>query len=148
MCAIQIECLEDRQVLDGSSFMSEPVIPLITEGMKQHLQAIYSQGLQQGNRPDVFAKVGDSLTSLSEFLDDLGSFDYNPANPAVAGAYTSLASTIAYFRAQSLPGTVASRTAASQAATLLPQPNGVNSFNRDSLAAALRLGDRQLDGPE
>src|SRR5258708_2904104 len=107
---IHIEHLEDRQVLDGASFMSEPVLPVITEGMKQHLQAVYAQGLQRGNRPDVFAKVGDSITWLSESLDDLGSFDYNPANPAIAGPYTYLAPTIMYFRAQPLPGTVGSHT--------------------------------------
>src|SRR6267142_817803 len=116
--------LEDRQVLDGGSFMAEPFLPVITEGMKQHLQAVYAQGLQRGNRPDVFAKVGDSITWLSQSLDDLGSFDYNPANPAIAGRYTYLAPTIVYFRAQPLPGTVGSHTTVSQAAALLPQPNG------------------------
>src|SRR5437016_7535377 len=131
---IHIEHLEDRQVLDGGSFMAEPVLPVITEGMKQHLQAVYAQGLQRGNRPDVFAKVGDSMSWLSQYLNDLGSTYYNPSDPAVAGTYTFLAPVINFFRSQPLPGTVAFRTSPYQAAPLLPQTHGVNSFNRDRLA--------------
>jgi hypothetical protein len=132
---LELEPLEERCLLSGTSFTADPVIPLISQSTKVHLQAIYQQGLQMGNRPDVFAKVGDSISWISQYLDDLGSSLYNPSDPGVTGAYTGLASTIDYFRAVPLPGGTKAITIPTQAAPLLPQPGPTNSFNRNSLAA-------------
>jgi hypothetical protein len=132
---LEVELLEERTLLDAASFTTLPAVPIITESMKLHLQAVFAQGLQRGNQPNVFAKVGDSITILSQYLNDLGSAAYNPSDPAVAGPFTSLAATINYFRGQPLPGGVSFVTTASEAAPLLPQPNGTNSFNRASAAA-------------
>jgi lysophospholipase L1-like esterase len=132
---LDVEQLEDRCLLDGASFAAAPIVPLINPGMKAHLQAIYNQGLQMGNRPEVFAKVGDSISWEPNYLDDLGSNYFNPSDPAVAGSYTGLASTIGYFRFLPLPGGIRTTEGVpSLAAPLLPQTNGVNSFNRESLA--------------
>jgi lysophospholipase L1-like esterase len=130
-----VELLEDRCVLSVVNFAVEPVVPTISWSTKAHLEAVFNLGLQLGNRPDVFAKVGDSITHLPYFLNDLGSVFYNPYDPNVAGAYTSLASTVLYFRAQPLDGTVNMVPYTVEAAQQLPQMNGVNSFNRNSLAA-------------
>jgi hypothetical protein len=136
---LAVEQLEDRSLLSGVSFTADPIVPFIGAGMKAHLQAVYVQGQRMGNRPDVFAKVGDSITWLPDFLNDLGSFNYNPSDPSVAGPYTDLASTINFFRYLPLPGTINSSFAGNSfvAVPLLPQLNGVNSFNRATAAAGL-----------
>jgi hypothetical protein len=103
--------------------------------MQVYLQSIYVRGLQMGNRSDVFAKVGDSISWAPNFLDDLGSAYYNPGDPASAGAHTDLAPTIDYYRFMPLPGGITNTAGVpALAAPLLPQLNGVNSFNRASLA--------------
>jgi hypothetical protein len=112
----QVELLEERCVLSGGSFLFEPVIPTIDAGMKANLQAILAHGLQLGNRPDVFAKIGDSITASPNFLFALGNPAYDPANPFFSGAFTNIASTVNYFRAQTVDA------------------SGANSFNRVSLA--------------
>src|SRR5579859_1453935 len=38
-----------------------PIVPSIDAPMKARLRAIYLAGLSRGNRPEVFAKVGDSI---------------------------------------------------------------------------------------
>jgi len=112
----QVELLEERCVLSGGSFLFEPVIPTIDAGMKANLQAILAHGLQLGNRPDVFAKIGDSITASPNFLFALGNPAYDPGNPFFSGAFTNIASTVNYFRAQTVDA------------------SGANSFNRVSLA--------------
>ncbi len=114
----QVELLEERCVLNGGSFLFEPVIPEIDPGMKANLQAILAHGLQLGNRPDVFAKIGDSITASPNFLYALGSPGYDPGNPFFSGPFTNIASIVNYFRAQPVDA------------------SGANSFNRASLAAA------------
>jgi hypothetical protein len=130
----ELERLEDRCLL-AVNFATEPVIPTIDYAMKAHLQAVFAQGVQQGNRPDVFSKVGDSITAYPGFLYDLGSPTYNPANANVGGAYTNLAPTIAFFKQQPVDG------------------QGNNSFNHVSLAAQagwttwIVLGDGGANSP-
>jgi hypothetical protein len=49
-----------------------------------------------GMRPDVFAKIGDSITESASFLSDIGQGWY------VLGRYGALEPTIAHFRADAL----------------------------------------------
>src|SRR5262249_28485970 len=113
----RVETLEGRCLPSAGPFTSQPVVPVIDVVTQAHLQAILASGQQQGNRADVFAKVGDSNTAWDLFLDPLGEPAYNPADPALVGANAGLAPTIDFFRAQPVDGT------------------GANSFDRVSLSA-------------
>jgi LysM repeat protein len=46
-------------------------------GIGEHLIEIYQLGLQLGNRPGVFSKVGDSITVTEAFLTDFGTGHYD-----------------------------------------------------------------------
>jgi hypothetical protein len=76
-----------------------PVLPVLDAPMKQRLRAIHAVGLARGMRPDVLAKVGDSITVDGSFLAEFGCGD------GQLGAYRSLTPTIAYFRSTELPRT-------------------------------------------
>ncbi|CAN5454024.1 hypothetical protein BH10PLA2_BH10PLA2_10370 [soil metagenome] len=115
-CRPSLEALEERCLL-AADFHTLPVIPAITQSMKNYLQSVFQQGQSQGLRANVFAKVGDSNTSNSQFLDGLGSLAYNPSNPANVGSHTDLADTINFFRQTSI------------------DPSRANSFNHNSAAA-------------
>ncbi|MEL6270230.1 MAG: hypothetical protein AAFR22_10495, partial [Chloroflexota bacterium] len=41
-------------------------------GVNSNIRAIYRMGNAQGNRADVFAKVGDSITVAGQFLTPVG----------------------------------------------------------------------------
>jgi hypothetical protein len=99
-----VERLEERCLLDAGSFLAEPVVPYIDPGMKASLQAVLARGIQMGNQPDVFAKVGDSITAFYPFLNELGTPDYDPFDPGVAGGHFDLAWTIEFFRSQVVDG--------------------------------------------
>ncbi|HUS15764.1 MAG TPA: SGNH/GDSL hydrolase family protein [Chloroflexia bacterium] len=82
--------------------------------MKDRLRRVWQAGQALGRRPNVLAKVGDSITASGSFLSDAG--DGN----AVLGDHKELASIIAYYRA-----------------ARVDRVGGVahNSLNRRSLAA-------------
>lgn len=60
--------------------------------ISQRVRQIYRDGLRRGNQPDVFSKVGDSITANQPFL---GTF--NPGKYEL-GSYAYLQATIDYFR--------------------------------------------------
>lgn len=66
-----------------------PIVPPIDAAMKDRLRAIHLDGLARGNRPDVFAKIGDSITASRFFLVDVGCggsrFDATREQAALAG---------------------------------------------------------------
>jgi lysophospholipase L1-like esterase len=113
---LEVELLEERCVLSGGPFWAQPIVPVIDATMQAHLQAVLLHGFQLGNRPDVFAKIGDSITASPSYLVALGSPAYDPSNPLLTGGFTDLASAINFFRAQPIDAT------------------GANSFNHVSLA--------------
>jgi hypothetical protein len=110
------EPLEDRSLPSGTPFTTQPILPAIDAAMATHLEAVLQLGEILGNQPDVFIKVGDSISANPYFLVPLGTPTYNPRNPSVAGSYTGLAATIDYFRSQTVDGT------------------GANSFNHVGVA--------------
>jgi hypothetical protein len=63
------------------------VIPTISPEMRQ----VFLRGQQMGNRPDVFSKVGDSITHTVEFLYEIG------WGSTRLGEYRTLAPVIAHF---------------------------------------------------
>ncbi len=106
----RVEHLEDRSL--PSSFTLEPVIPQIDAAMASRLNQVLQDGLRQGNRLNVFARAGDSITISNQFLTPL-------ARPSVAvdlAGDGSLEDTLAFFRALPL-GTQNSFSRTSTAAT-------------------------------
>jgi hypothetical protein len=60
-------------------------------GLNENLLEIFELGQQLGNRPDVFSKVGDSITISGVFLTPVGTGRYS------LGQYTYLQPVIDYF---------------------------------------------------
>ncbi len=75
-----------------------------------HIRSVYASGQRLGNHPDVFAKIGDSITKSILTLDPIGDGLYE------LGDYTNLQGVIDFY----------SRT---------PTRDDHNSFNDESLAA-------------
>jgi len=91
------EELEERSQ-PAATFTEYPVIPVIDGEMQQHLQAVAARGKRLGNREDVFAKVGDSITSpWSESFFPLGHPNYQPVASGLAN-YPDLLATWAVYR--------------------------------------------------
>jgi hypothetical protein len=67
-----------------------PIVPRLAP-LTQRLQEKLATGLDKGLSPDVFAKLGDSITTSPNFLDGLACGD------EVLGNHERLAGTIAYF---------------------------------------------------
>ncbi len=84
-----------------------PIVP----GIGGRAQAIFNTGQAMGNRADVFAKVGDCMTTFHAFLLPFGSGEY------VLGDYAYLQPTIEFYWQTS------------------PREHVANSFVNDSLAA-------------
>jgi len=62
-------------------------------GVSPHAHEIFLAGQQQGNRPDVFSKVGDSITATDNFLIPVGNGQYDLSD------YGYLKPVIDYFTA-------------------------------------------------
>ncbi|MEM6530924.1 MAG: SGNH/GDSL hydrolase family protein, partial [Chloroflexota bacterium] len=60
-------------------------------GVNNNIRAIYRAGLAQGNRPDVFSKVGDSITVAGQYLTPVGDGVYD------LGPHTDLRRTIDHY---------------------------------------------------
>lgn len=69
-----------------------PVVPRIDQALKDRLRAVFQSGVEAGRRPQVFAKIGDSITASRYFLEAVG------CGYVQLGAYGDLAPTIDYFR--------------------------------------------------
>lgn len=85
-------------------------LPALDGATVARIRELRAAGASRGNRANVFAKIGDSITESGSFLFDIGE------GWAELGGFGGLASTVDYFRAQSLGG-------------------GRNSFNRASVCA-------------
>jgi hypothetical protein len=70
-----------------------PPVGRIDATTKARLRAVWQAGQALGRRPNVFAKVGDSITASGSFLSDVGD------GRAVLGGRADLAPIIAYYRA-------------------------------------------------
>jgi hypothetical protein len=65
-----------------------PILPEVTENAR----LIYARGLEAGNNPHVFSKIGDCMTATTEyFLGPFGTDDYD------LGDYADLQNVIDYF---------------------------------------------------
>jgi len=96
-----------------------PPMPVIDKAMRAQLRSIYRIGIAAGNRPEVFAKVGDSITHGKYYLWDIG------CKVEILARYQNLAPTIDFFRDTQFPQEYTTSWC------------GIaNSFSRDTLAAA------------
>jgi hypothetical protein len=113
----RLELLEDRQLPSAISFLTAPVVPVITPALQAHLAAIHTRGLELGNRDNAFSRVGDSISASLSFLTPVGGPTYGLSNAFLLGKHSDLAPLIAYFRSQ------------------VVDSMGQNSFNHLSFAA-------------
>lgn len=83
----------------GCGHTSQDTPDFVTFGAKvsAHVRAIYRHGLAVGNRPDVFAKVGDSNTATGAFLGDIG------CGKGQLGTHQDLKATVRFFSRRQLP---------------------------------------------
>src|SRR5262245_27564469 len=106
--------------LDGhrarADWTTAPVVPELNPAIARAIAATRRRGAARARHPNVFAKVGDSISRTPSFLEGLGCGEWRP------GRHSALRSTVGYFGSGRLRG------ASSQCS------RRVNSFSRDSAA--------------
>ena len=105
----------------GGTVQDSPILPVIDSTRKATLRALLAEGSAVGNRSNVFAKLGDSITESASFLADVGCGD-TTYGTAAGTTSAELRPTVDAFSAQSVPGD----------GSWCSRPN---SFNRQSMAA-------------
>ena len=79
-----------RPTLAADEWKSLPIVPTISDTARE----IYERGLEMGNNPQAFSKVGDCQTSTDFFLVD---FDH-PGQYSLGDEYAELQATIDYYQ--------------------------------------------------
>lgn len=74
-----------------------PVVPTLEPPVVGHLEKVAARGEAYGNRPGVFAKVGDSITASPSFLQGLA------CRAPRFGSWSELRETLAFFGETSVP---------------------------------------------
>jgi GDSL-like Lipase/Acylhydrolase family len=74
-----------------------PVVPVLGPAVTSHLVKIADRGARFGNRPRVFAKIGDSITASPSFLQALAC-----RRPRL-GPWSELRGTLEFFGAAAVP---------------------------------------------
>ena len=95
---------------------SAPVVPKLNAPTKKALISTLRRGAKLGNRPNVFSKIGDSISQSPAFLQGLGCGQWQ------LDRHSGLRPAIAYFARRRLPGRSSECGARS------------NSFSRNSAA--------------
>lgn len=98
-----------------ANWRDAPVVPKLNCAETKRIGVTLRRGQRLGNRADVFAKVGDSLSQSPAFLQSLGCRRWSP------GEHASIESTVARFASRGLRGKSADCAR-------------VNSFSRNSAA--------------
>lgn len=93
-----------------------PVVPVIDEAQRQRLQEIYQRGLELGNNPQAFSKVGDCGSTPSWFLGD---FDRGPRYYSL-GEHTYLEPVIDYYQGSFARTSLAAKAGFTTASVLTP----------------------------
>jgi GDSL-like Lipase/Acylhydrolase family len=75
-----------------------PVVPALGPAVIDHLERVTSRGQGYGNRPGVFAKIGDSITASPSFLQAL-----TCQSPRL-GEWGELRGTLEFFGENAVPG--------------------------------------------
>ena len=103
----------------GAEWEELPVVPLLGPAVAGHVEKIADRGRSVGNRPRVFAKIGDSITSSPSFLQALAC-----RSPRL-GSWSELRGTVEFFGATPVPRGVEEAQCPTS-----------NSFSRLGVAAA------------
>jgi hypothetical protein len=74
-----------------------PVVPPLAGNTGENARAIFATGLALGNEPDVFAKVGDSISESGAFLQDLA------CEEPAWGRWAALAETRGFYGLHTFP---------------------------------------------
>jgi len=81
----------------GAEWEELPVVPALGPVVAGHLEKVVDRGVRFGNRPGVFAKIGDSITASPSFLQALAC-----QSPRL-GAWRGLRGTLEFFAAAPVP---------------------------------------------
>lgn len=81
----------------GAEWEEMPVVPALGPAVSGHIEKIAGRGESFGNRPGVFAKIGDSITASPSFLQALAC-----RRPRL-GAWGELRGTLAFFGEAPVP---------------------------------------------
>jgi len=106
------------QESSGADWEELPVIPILGPAVTSHLEKVAGRGERLGNRPGVFAKIGDSITASPSFLQALA------CRAPRLGAWSDLRGTLEFFGETPVP--------AGSEESLCPVSN---SFSRVGVAA-------------
>lgn len=93
VCAAAFSACDNRAATSSAADTSPlsqadaPVIPALEEPVASSIKSIHRRGLAAGLRPDVFAKIGDSITAYRPFLYDIGDGAYDLAGAVELGAF-------------------------------------------------------------
>src|SRR5829696_3660131 len=74
-----------------------PLVPTLAPDLAGHLEKIVGRGERLGNRPGVFAKIGDSITAAPSFLQALAC-----RRPRL-GEWSELRGTLGFFGRTPVP---------------------------------------------
>ncbi len=127
-----------RPTLAPDEWKSLPIVPTVSDTAR----AIYQRGLEMGNDPQAFSKVGDCQTSTDFFLVD---FDH-PAQYSLGDEYAELQSTIDYYQGSFSRQSLAVKDGFNVAAVVSPlraDPKQCNS-GETPLACEYRLNKPTL----
>jgi hypothetical protein len=97
----------------------DELVPPFDTATEVHVREVRALGVMRGMRPNVFSKIGDSMTESASFFRDIGRGWHELVG------YTYLAPTVSFFRGYTFP-------------------DGNNSFDRPSLCA---MGNWQAGAP-
>lgn len=81
----------------GAEWERLPVVPALGPVVTGHLEKVAGRGERLGNRPGVFAKIGDSITASPSFLQALA------CRPPRLGAWSGLRGTLEFFGQTAVP---------------------------------------------
>jgi hypothetical protein len=81
----------------GAEWEQLPVVPALGPVVTGHLEKIAARGESFGNRPGVFAKIGDSITASPSFLQALA------CRAPRLGAWSELRGTVEFFGETPVP---------------------------------------------
>jgi len=90
-------CSASSQGAAAPGWEELPVVPTLEPPVVGHLEKIASRGEAFGNRPGVFAKIGDSITASPSFLQALA------CRTARLGTWNELRGTLEFFGQTAVP---------------------------------------------
>ncbi len=87
--ATEVSAATPRPTLAPDEWKSLPIVPTVSDAMKE----VYKRGLEMGNDPNAFSKVGDCQTNTGFYLVDFDHEDWY----SLGSEYTYLQDTIDFY---------------------------------------------------